>query len=169
MGSFLNGRSGVPGALSLATTLKERTARSFLPWLIASPLRSAIPRPGCSVEIIKQTACQVLGEFAGKTFLAENQGFTGKGENLAGGWFGGEDGRDVPICTFEALGGFFFAYAEAGGDDAGGAVAEFVVGGLEAGHEVAADVAEADHGAGGEDVQRDLGGGAGFEAGGAGE
>ncbi len=55
-------------------------------------------------------------------------------------------------------------------DDAGGAVGELgVFGGVDVDHEVAVGFAELDHREGGDHVEDDFGGGAGFEAGGAGE
>ena len=56
-----------------------------------------------------------------------------------------------------------------GHDDALGSVDEFGVGGLEVDHEVAVDGSGFDHDAGGEHVEDELGGGAGFEARAAGE
>ena len=52
-----------------------------------------------------------------------------------------------------------------GHDDAVGAVDELVVGRFDVDHEVAVDGAGADHDAGGEHVQDQLGGGAGLHAG----
>lgn len=49
------------------------------------------------------------------------------------------------------------------------AVAKFDVGGVQIDHEVADDLAGLDHGEGGDHVEDELGGGAGFETGGAGE
>ena len=54
-------------------------------------------------------------------------------------------------------------------DDAFGAVDELGVGGLDVDHEVAEDGSGADHDAGGEHVEDELGGGAGFETGAAGK
>lgn len=91
----------------------------------------------------------------------------GGGEGQAGELH--EDGHfDVAALAKElpsALGGA----AGGGGDDAVGAVDELGVGGLEVDHEVAEDGAGADHDGGGEHVEDELGGGAGFEARGAGE
>jgi len=56
-----------------------------------------------------------------------------------------------------------------GGDDAGGAVTEFLVGGAEIDHEVLIDAAALDHERGGDDVEGHFGGAAGLHAGGAGE
>jgi len=55
------------------------------------------------------------------------------------------------------------------GEDAGGPVAEFGVGGAEVDHEVAPGFAALDHDSGGDHVEGELGDGAGFHAGGAGD
>ena len=79
-----------------------------------------------------------------------------------------DDGGFYAAGFFEELcsGGLAFRSLEAGGghDDALGAVDEFGVGGLEVDHEVAVDGSGFDHDAGGEHVEDELGGGAGFEA-----
>jgi len=71
--------------------------------------------------------------------------------------------------SFEEIGGGLWWASGGGGDDALGAVYELGVGGAYVDHEVAVSGAGAHHDAGGEHVEDKLRGGAGFEAGAAGE
>ena len=80
-----------------------------------------------------------------------------------------EGGADAPGGGGETGAGLLVGAGAQLADETDGAVAELGVGGAEVDHEVAADFAKTDHGAGGEDVEGELGGGAGFEAGGAGD
>ena len=75
---------------------------------------------------------------------------------------------DVSGFAQEAGGGGLVA-GGGGHDDALGAVDELGVGGLDVDHEVAEDGSLADHDGGGDHVEDELGGGAGFHAGAAGE
>ncbi len=70
---------------------------------------------------------------------------------------------------FEEGGGCGLVDVGGGHDDALGSVDKFGVGGLDVDHEVAVDGSGFDHDAGGEHVEDELGGGAGFEASAAGE
>lgn len=91
----------------------------------------------------------------------------GGGEGEAGELH--EDGGfDVPGFA-EEMDGAIWGAAGGGGDDAVGAVDELGVGGFEVDHKVAEDGAGADHDGGREHVEDEFGGGAGFQAGGAGE
>src|ERR1700730_2354822 len=84
-----------------------------------------------------------------------------------------DDGGFYVAGFLEEFGGSALAFRsfEAGGghDDALGSVDELGVGGLDVDHEVAVDGSGFDHDAGGEHVEDEFGGGAGFEAGAAGE
>ena len=78
-------------------------------------------------------------------------------------------GADVPAMCGQVLVGLLVGAAVQGGEHAGGTGAELFVGSVEVDHEVALNLAKADHGAAGDEVKGELGGGAGLEAGGAGD
>jgi len=80
-----------------------------------------------------------------------------------------EGGSDVPAVGGQVSAGLPVGAAVQGGEHAGGAGAELFVGDVEVDHEVTLDLAEANHGASGDQVKGELGGGPGLEAGGAGD
>ena len=63
---------------------------------------------------------------------------------------------NVPICAAKSIPGVCFAKSKTRRNDAGRAITQFLVGGLQAGHEVALDTTESNHGAGRDYVQGHL-------------
>ena len=80
-----------------------------------------------------------------------------------------DDGGFYAVGFFEEFGGGGLVDSCGGHDDALGAVDELGVGGLDVDHEVAVDGSGFDHDSGGEHVEDELGCGAGFHAGAAGD
>ena len=76
---------------------------------------------------------------------------------------------DSAICLIEQLESCVAGEVALLGEDAGGAVAEFVVGGAQVDHQVTPCFPHADHDGGGDHVECEFGGGACFHAGGAGD
>src|SRR5438132_7335414 len=84
-------------------------------------------------------------------FKSRSQLAAGFGQKVSG-FFGGEVALDHDDGDFDVSGGFIdggegFVARQAGdgGDDAGSAVAEFVVGGFQIDHEIFVNLAELDH------------------------
>ena len=60
---------------------------------------------------------------------------------------------NVPICAAKSIPGLCFAKSKTRRNDAGRAITQFLVGGLEAGHQVTLNTTESNHGAGRDYVQ----------------
>src|SRR5437016_2311627 len=103
------------------------------------------------------------------SFLEGSAQFSTRFHEELAGFFGAEVALDHDDGDFDVSGGLIdggegFLARQAGDrrDDAGSAVAQLVVGGPQIDHQVLIDFAELDHGKRGDQVEYELGGGAGL-------